>query len=319
MDWPGLLKWSLNHSDGTKPANQNMMMSDEDKKWLVEAMMEYTFDEVKEMEKIMKAIVEKPKADADYSEFVTNELEALHDLTYSLDNNKNLCLIGGVDWLFETIFITESSDIIEKCALILAECCQNNQWIQNFCLRLHPLRLMNKILNSPKLSTKEACTSALSSFIRGLNIDIKRKFIDVDGVEYCLHILKDPHQSDRIKTKILSIVQDLLNYEHNLIENIDFLGKESYANTKGKIVNGKDTELMDLQVETEVPLAVIPEDNTENYFAYKDSVKRKLWEGEYLGIYEEVLGGVSNSRVDMRERYLGGLVKVILWGRSEGG
>jgi len=184
MDWPGLLKWSLNYQDGTKKASKHMMMSNDDKKWLSEALQSYTFDEVKEMEKLIKEMVEKDQASSDYSSYMLDRLEALHNLTYSLDNNKNLCLIGGFDFLFETSFKTKDPKILQKCAILIAECAQNNVWIQNFSLNLHPLRFMNFVLNNEEMKSKEASLSALSSLVRGLNMDIKRKFIDVDGVEF---------------------------------------------------------------------------------------------------------------------------------------
>merc|ERR1712137_282866 len=153
MDWPGLLKWSLKNQDGTKPTEQNLMMTDDDKKWLSEALQEYTFDEVKEMQKILDHMVNKNVEDPDYETWMLEALESLHDLTYSLDNNKNLAIIGGIDFLFDTLLMSKNPKIVSKCALILAECVQNNSWMNNYCLKLHPLRIMNIILSSDSLPT----------------------------------------------------------------------------------------------------------------------------------------------------------------------
>jgi len=87
---------------------------------------------------------------------------------------------------------------------MIASCSQNNVWIQNFALRLHPLRFMNIVLKVKNMSAKVAAFSALSSLIRGLNIDIKRHFIDVDGVEFCLTLLKDEINTKKLKTKVMS-------------------------------------------------------------------------------------------------------------------
>jgi len=179
-------------------------MSKEDKEWLNEALASYTFDEVKEMQKVIEEMIAADKNMPDYSQYMLDRLDAVHEFTYSLDNNKNLCHIGGFDFLFDTIFLTDDSDILEKCAMIIASCAQNNVWIQNFSIRLHPLRFMNIVLKSEKMSTKVAAFSALSSLVRGLNMDIKRKFIDVDGVEYCLCLLKDEKLSVKLKTKVMS-------------------------------------------------------------------------------------------------------------------
>jgi len=63
---------------------------------------------------------------------------------------------------------------------------------------------MNIVLKSEKMSTKVAAFAALSSLVRGLNMDIKRKFIDVDGVEYLLCLLKDEKYSIKLRTKVMS-------------------------------------------------------------------------------------------------------------------
>jgi hypothetical protein len=41
MDWPGLLKFSLTHTDGTKKS-QFEEMTEETKKWLEEALEHYS-------------------------------------------------------------------------------------------------------------------------------------------------------------------------------------------------------------------------------------------------------------------------------------
>ncbi|URE21518.1 hypothetical protein MUK42_25398 [Musa troglodytarum] len=49
LKWDGLLKWSLSHADGTRPAR---ILSEEDRKWLVEAMQAPTSDVGKRMKEI---------------------------------------------------------------------------------------------------------------------------------------------------------------------------------------------------------------------------------------------------------------------------
>ena len=44
VDWSGLFKWSMAHNDGTKPS-EFKMMSPEDRKWLEEALKQYTFND----------------------------------------------------------------------------------------------------------------------------------------------------------------------------------------------------------------------------------------------------------------------------------
>jgi hypothetical protein len=52
VDWPGLLKFSLSYSDGTKKSEFKEMEQDK-KKWLEEAIDYYSNDEVRQMQKIL--------------------------------------------------------------------------------------------------------------------------------------------------------------------------------------------------------------------------------------------------------------------------
>ncbi|WVZ17907.1 hypothetical protein V8G54_010889 [Vigna mungo] len=48
-NWDGLLKWSIANSDGTAPTRN---LSEEDRKWFMEAMQAQTIDVVKRMKEI---------------------------------------------------------------------------------------------------------------------------------------------------------------------------------------------------------------------------------------------------------------------------
>jgi len=93
------------------------MMTKDEKEWLNEALQSYTFDEVKEMQRLIDEMVKVDKTIPDYKEFMLERLEAVHDYTFSLDNNKNLCHIGGFDFLFDTVFL-QKMKIFWKNALL---------------------------------------------------------------------------------------------------------------------------------------------------------------------------------------------------------
>lgn len=55
VDWQGLFKWSLSYNDGT--SNPDIKpMSDEDKKWLQEAIEAYSLDVPNRMKEIAKSL-----------------------------------------------------------------------------------------------------------------------------------------------------------------------------------------------------------------------------------------------------------------------
>nr|CAB3497647.1 unnamed protein product [Digitaria exilis] len=83
-DWNGLLKWSLAHGDGTNPPRA---LSEEDRKWFMEAMQANTIDVVKRMKEITQVM--KTPEDVLESQGVTPEnIEALNLIQYLLHNDK---------------------------------------------------------------------------------------------------------------------------------------------------------------------------------------------------------------------------------------
>ena len=50
VDWKGLFEWSMQYQDGTKPS-EFKQMSEEDRKWLTEALQHYTFNDSEEIKK----------------------------------------------------------------------------------------------------------------------------------------------------------------------------------------------------------------------------------------------------------------------------
>jgi len=58
VDWNGLFKWSMDYQDGTKPS-QFKEMSKEDRKWLEEALKQYTFNDADRLQQICKDLADK--------------------------------------------------------------------------------------------------------------------------------------------------------------------------------------------------------------------------------------------------------------------
>lgn len=61
------------------------------------------------------------------------------------------------------------------------------------------------------MKTKEWALSALSSLIRGENLQSKRDFIDIDGLEFILKILDNNNIfSDKMRNKALNMLNDIV-------------------------------------------------------------------------------------------------------------
>ena len=52
VDWNGLFKWSLKYQDGTQ-ASDFKKMSDDDRKWLEDALKQYTFSDTDRLKEVI--------------------------------------------------------------------------------------------------------------------------------------------------------------------------------------------------------------------------------------------------------------------------
>lgn len=139
--WLGLLKWSLQHSDGTAPSLQSSM-SDEDKSFLEKVMREYTRDEPARMREIMVDLVvfvepshaarvdgdaPTPKSD----EEVEALLEELRDIVEQIDMAQVFAKFGGLQCILAVLEKTSAGvDCRAMACSVLACLAQNNLHVQ---------------------------------------------------------------------------------------------------------------------------------------------------------------------------------------------
>ena len=55
VDWSGLFKFSMQYHDGTTPS-EFKEMSEEDRKWLEEAMKQYTFNDTDRLKEVIETL-----------------------------------------------------------------------------------------------------------------------------------------------------------------------------------------------------------------------------------------------------------------------
>jgi hypothetical protein len=78
--------------------------------------------------------------------------------------------------------------------------------------------------------------------LRGENLEVKRKFIDYDGIEFVLKILQeDGKNSRKLRTKSTTLLKDLCLYDEKLHQTFSDLQKFSNTNSTTKLVAGKET------------------------------------------------------------------------------
>lgn len=91
MDWPGLLKWTMKNSEGTKLEDKDIKpMCEEDAKWLEEAFESFHFNEMKEIMKILDKLKQPELGTEKDCEDRCNYIEDLLVLIDGLENNRSI-------------------------------------------------------------------------------------------------------------------------------------------------------------------------------------------------------------------------------------
>ncbi|XP_074571029.1 uncharacterized protein LOC141827637 [Curcuma longa] len=166
VKWDGLLKWSLSHADGTRPARN---LSEEDRKWFMEAMQAQTVDVVKRMKEItlvMKTPGDVLEAQGIKPCDIVDMLDELQEHVESIDMANDLHSIGG---LVPLLGYLKNSDagIRAKAADVVTTIVQNNPRSQQLVMEASGLEpLLSNFVSDPDLTVRTKALGALSSLIR---------------------------------------------------------------------------------------------------------------------------------------------------------
>lgn len=166
MKWDGLLKWSLAHSDGTQPPRN---LSEEDRRWFMEAMQAQSVDVVKRMKEI--TMVMRTPEDVLESQGITpadiqDMLDELQEHVESIDMANDLHSIGGLVPLLGYLK-NSNAGIRAKAADVVTTIVQNNPRSQQLVMEasgLEPL-ISNFSLDSD-VNVRTKALGAISSLIR---------------------------------------------------------------------------------------------------------------------------------------------------------
>ncbi|CAH8354702.1 unnamed protein product [Eruca vesicaria subsp. sativa] len=215
-NWDGLLKWSLSHADGTLPTRQ---LSEEDRKWFMEAMQSQTVDVVKRMKEI--TLVMKTPEDVLVDHGVTPQdiedlLDELQEHVESIDMANDLHSIGGLVPLLE--FLKNShANIRAKAADVVRTVVQNNPRSQELVMEANGLEsLLSNFTSDTDVHARTQALGAISSLIRNNKPGVTA-FKLANGYAG----LRDALASDsvRFQRKALNLLQYLLQ-EDDLDRNI---------------------------------------------------------------------------------------------------
>ncbi|XP_077232780.1 uncharacterized protein LOC143871329 [Tasmannia lanceolata] len=205
--WDGLLKWSLAHSEGTGPPRN---LSEEDRKWFVEAMEDQTVDVIKRMKEItqvMQTPMQVLEAQGVTSGDLEDMLDELQEHVESIDMANALHSIGGLDPLIG--YLKNSyAGIRAKAAEILVTVVQNNPRSQQLVMEANGLEtLLSNLISDPDATVRTKALGALSSLIRHNKPGVAA-FCLANGYEAVRDALGSKNAS--LQRRALNLIQYLL-------------------------------------------------------------------------------------------------------------
>ncbi|KAL9247119.1 hypothetical protein vseg_020584 [Gypsophila vaccaria] len=205
--WDGLLKWSLSHSDGTLP---NRQLSEDDRKWFMEAMQSQTIDVVKRMKEITQ-VMQLPEQVLESQGVTPAEIEdllgELQEHVESIDMANDLYSIGGLVPLLGYLK-NRHANIRAKAADVVTTIVQNNPRSQQLVMEANGFEpLLTNFTSDPDMHVRTQALGAISSLIRNNKPGISA-FRLANGYA----TLKDALSSEsvRFQRKALSLLQYLL-------------------------------------------------------------------------------------------------------------
>ncbi|KAM3337707.1 hsp70-binding protein 1 [Capsicum galapagoense] len=166
-NWDGLLKWSLSHADGTNPPPRNL--SEEDRKWFMEAMQAQTVDVVKRMKEItlvMQTPEQVLESQGVTSQDIEDMLDELQGHVESIDIANDLHSIGGLVPLLGYLK-NSHANIRAKAAEVVSTIVQNNPRSQQLVMEANGLEpLLSNFTSDPNVTARTKALGAISSLIR---------------------------------------------------------------------------------------------------------------------------------------------------------
>ncbi|KAL9250002.1 Hsp70 nucleotide exchange factor FES1-like protein [Drosera capensis] len=165
-NWEGLLKWSLAHADGT--ASQRHL-SEEDRRWFMEAMQSQTVDVIKRMKEItlvMQTPEQVLEAQGVTPAEIEDMLDELQEHVESIDMANDLHSIGGLVPLIGYLK-NSHANIRAKAADVVTTIVQNNPRSQQLVMEANGLEpLMNQFTSDTDVAARTKALGAISSLIR---------------------------------------------------------------------------------------------------------------------------------------------------------
>ncbi|KAK6126013.1 hypothetical protein DH2020_040240 [Rehmannia glutinosa] len=161
-NWEGLLKWSLSHSDGT---NSSRNLSEEDRRWFMEAMQAQSVDVIRRMKEItlvMQAPEHVLESQGITPQDIEDMLDELQEHVESIDMANDLYSIGGMVPLLGYLK-NSHANIRAKAAEVVSTVVQNNPKSQQLVMEANGLEpLLSNFITDPDVLVRTKALGAIS-------------------------------------------------------------------------------------------------------------------------------------------------------------
>ncbi|XWS43741.1 hypothetical protein CRYUN_Cryun16bG0129800 [Craigia yunnanensis] len=207
-NWDGLLKWSIANSDGTRPTRN---LSEEDRRWFMEAMQSQSVDVIKRMKEItlvMQTPEQVLEAQGVSASDIEDMLDELQEHVESIDMANDLHSIGGLVPLLGYLK-NSHTNIRAKAAEVVSTIVQNNPRSQQLVMEANGLEpLLSNFTSDPDVTVRTKALGAISSLIRHNKTGIAA-FRLANGYAALRDALGT--ESVRFQRKALNLIQYLLH------------------------------------------------------------------------------------------------------------
>ncbi|KAL6987650.1 hypothetical protein U1Q18_013397 [Sarracenia purpurea var. burkii] len=292
-NWDGLLKWSLSHSDGTRPTRN---LSEEDKRWFMEAMQAQTMDVIKRMKEItlvMQTPEQVLEAQGVSAADIEDMLDELQEHVESIDMANDLHSIGGLVPLLGYLK-NSHANIRAKAADVVTTIVQNNPRSQQLVMEANGLEsLLSNFTSDPDVTARTKALGAISSLIRHNKPGIAA-FRLANGYSALRDALSS--ESERFQRKALNLIQYLL-HENSSDSNI--VTELGYPRIMMHLASSKDADVREAALRGLLELARNRPSGAIGSFGKEDEKLKQILQERIDGISSlslEDLGAAREER-----------------------
>lgn len=230
--WLGLLKWSLNYVDGTRPSDESLKpMSAEDKAFLERVMTDGIVNPGKRMKELLLQLTEllsnfcssesSTSSDEKEEDIMMNLLEELRDIVEQIDYARDFVKMNGLPFLLG--FASEDSipsEIRKQCLRVLSTLAQNNPPVQQALLDCGALdqlcELYGQVTKKDENGTfRTLLVQALSCMIRGYELGEESFCNNVSCRALINHAISVTEEPINLKRKILFLLRALVTSDYS--------------------------------------------------------------------------------------------------------